>query len=82
METTVLTSKLVRTRLGGYLIDLKYVDEKVFLIEKVGEDDYVGVLTSARFLRENGIEIPAKEKTVVSKPDEKSDEKPEVKKKK
>ena len=60
METETLTSKQVRTRLGGYLVDLKYVKEKVFLIEKVGEDDYVGVLTSARFLRENGIEIPAK----------------------
>ena len=79
METTVLTSKLVRTRLGGYLVDVKYVDEKVFLIEKVGEDDFLGVLTSARFLRENGIEIPAKEK---SKPAETVDEKPEVKKKK
>jgi hypothetical protein len=28
------------------------------------EDDFVGVLTSARFLRENGIDIPAKEKAV------------------
>mgnify|MGYP004005621889 FL=1 len=62
METTILTSKQVRTRLGGYLIDLKYVDGTVFLIEKVGEDDFVGVLTSARFLRENGIDIPAKSK--------------------
>jgi hypothetical protein len=81
METTVLTSKLVRTRLGGYLIDLKYVDEKVFLIEKVGEDDFVGVLTSARFLRENGIEIPVKEKAIKAKSDDTA-EKPEVKKKK
>ena len=79
METTVLTSKLARTRLGGYLVDVKYVDEKVLLIEKGGEDDFLGVLTSARFLRENGIEIPAKEK---SKPAETVDEKPEVKKKK
>ncbi len=62
METTVHTSKQVRTRLGGYLVDLKYIDEKVFLIEKVGEDDFVGVLMSARFCRENGIKIPAKEK--------------------
>ena len=69
----------MRTRLSGYLVDLKYVDKKVFLIEKVGEDDYVGVLTSARFLRENGIEIPAKVAT--AKPDEKA-EKPEAKKKK
>ncbi|MBT4091274.1 MAG: hypothetical protein HOE30_22540 [Deltaproteobacteria bacterium] len=75
METTVLTSKQVRTRLGGYIVDLKYVDEKVFLIEKVGSDDYVGVLTSARFLRDNGIEIPAKGKA-------KSEDKADVKKKK
>lgn len=78
METEILTSKQVRTRLGGYIVDLKYVDEKVFLIEKVGEDDFVGVLTSARFLRENGIEIPAKGK---AKSDDKA-EKPEAKKKK
>jgi hypothetical protein len=49
---------LVRTRLGGYFVDLKYVAEKVFLIEKVGEDNFFGVLTSARFLRDNGIKIP------------------------
>ncbi|MBT4639066.1 MAG: hypothetical protein HN580_16700 [Deltaproteobacteria bacterium] len=79
METTILTSKQVRTRLGGYLIDLKYVDGTVFLIEKVGEDDFVGVLTSARFLRDNGIDIQAKGK---AKSDEKTDEKPETKKKK
>jgi hypothetical protein len=75
METEILTSKQVRTRLGGYLVDLKYVDEKVFLISKVGEDDYVGVLTSARFLRDNGIKIPEKGKA-------KSDDKAEPKKKK
>ena len=80
MQTEILQSKQVRTRLGGYIVDLKYVDEKVFLISKVGEDDWVGVLTSARFLRENGIEIPAKEK---AKSDDKAEEeKPEVKKKK
>jgi hypothetical protein len=78
METEILTSKQVRTRLGGYIVDLKYVDEKVFLIEKVGSDDYVGVLTSARFLRENGISIPTKSK---AKSDDTA-EKPEVKKKK
>jgi hypothetical protein len=47
----MITSKQVRTRLGGDLVDLKHVDSKVFLIEKVGEDDFVSVLTSARFLR-------------------------------
>jgi hypothetical protein len=79
METTTLTSKQVRTRLGGYLVDLKYVDEKVFLIEKVGSDDYVGVLTSARFLRENGIKIPAMGKEVVET--ETTEDKPKSKKK-
>jgi hypothetical protein len=77
METEILTSKQVRTRLGGYLVDLKYVDSKVFLIEKVGSDDYVGVLTSARYLRENGIDIPAKGKTEVVE----TEEKPKSKKK-
>jgi hypothetical protein len=43
----------------------------------VGEDDFVGVLTSARFLRENGIEIPAKGKNEV----EKAEVKPKSKKK-
>ena len=80
METEILSSKQVRTRLGGYLVDLKYVNEKEFLIEKVGEDDFVAVLTSARFLRENGIDIPAKGKEAVST--ETTEEKPEVKKKK
>jgi hypothetical protein len=79
METETLTSKQVRTRLGGYLVDLKYVKEKVFLIEKVGEDDFVGVLTSATFLRENGIEIPAKGKTEVVETEEPT--KPKSKKK-
>ncbi len=73
METTIVTSKHVRQRLGSLILDIKYIDEKVFLIEKVGDDDYVGVLTSARFLRENGIDIPEKGK---------SESKPEVKKKK
>ena len=80
METEILNSKQVRTRLGGYIVDLKYVDSKVFLIEKVGEDDFVAVLTSARFLRENGIDIPAKGKEAVST--DTSEEKTEVKKKK
>ena len=77
METTELSSKQVRTRLGGYLVDLKYVDEKVFLISKVGQDDWVGVLTSARFLRDNGIELPEKGKS-----DPKPESKPDAKKKK
>jgi hypothetical protein len=37
---------------------------------KSGEDDYDGVLTSARFLRENGIDIPEKGKAE-SKPEKK-----------
>ena len=45
-----------------------------------GQDDFVAVLTSARYLRENGIDIPAKGKEAVST--ETTEEKPEVKKKK
>ena len=70
METEILNSKKVRTRLGGYLVDLKYVDEKVFLISKVGEDDFVGVIMSAKMARENGIDIPEK-----GKPESKSEPK-------
>ncbi len=44
----------------------------------MGEDDYVGVLMSARFCRENGIKIPAKPKAVKAK----SEDKAEAKKKK
>jgi len=77
-NTTVVNSKTVRQRLGSLILDIKYIDEKVFLIEKVGEDDYVGVLTSARFLRENGISIPARGK---AKSEDKAEEKPDKKKK-
>jgi len=73
METTVVTSKHVRQRFGSVILDLKYIDEKVFLVEKVGEDDFSAVILSARYCRENGIDIPEKGK---------SESKPEVKKKK
>ena len=43
----------------------------VILIEKVGSDDYVGVLVNAQFLRDSGVDIPELEKS-----------KPEPKKKK
>lgn len=76
METTIVTSKQVRQRLGSVILDLKYIDDKVFLIEKVGEDDFVGVIMSASLARENGIEIPEKG----SAP--KTESKPETKKKK
>ncbi len=66
METEILNFKQVHIRLSRYLVDLKYVDEKEFLIEKVGNDNYVGVLTSAGFLRENGIDIF--EKSGISEP--------------
>jgi hypothetical protein len=45
-------------------------------VEKVGSDQYVAVFCSVSFLESNGIEIPAKAATA------KSEEKPEVKKKK
>ena len=77
METTIATTKLVRTRLGTYVLDLKYKPDDIILIEKVGSDQYVGVLCSVKFLEDNGIEIPARGKT-----DVKSDDKVDAKKKK
>ncbi len=75
METAIVSSKQVRQRLGSVILDLKYIDGKIFLIEKVGEDDFVGVTMSAKMARENGIDIPEKGK---SEPESK----PESKKKK
>jgi hypothetical protein len=57
------------------ILDLKYIDGKMFLITKVGDGDFVGVVMSAVLARGNGIEIPVKRK---SQPEEK----PEPKKKK
>jgi hypothetical protein len=62
METTIVTSKQVRQRLGTLLLDLKYKPEDVILVEKVGSDDYVAVLCNAQFLRDQGVEIPEKGK--------------------
>jgi hypothetical protein len=78
METTIATTKLVRTRLGTYVLDLKYKPDDIILIEKVGSDQYVGVLCSVKFLEDNGIEIPAKSK---AKSEDKVEEKPDKKKK-
>ncbi len=75
METAIVPSKHVRQKLGSVILDLKYIEDKVFLIEKVGEDDFAGVIMSASLARENGIDIPEKGK---SEPEEK----PEQKKKK
>ena len=58
------------------MLDLKYKPDDIILIEKVGSDQYVAVFCSVSFLESNGIEIPAKAATA------KSEEKPEVKKKK
>ncbi len=74
METTIVTSKQVRQRLGTLLLDLKYKPEDVILVEKVGSDDYVAVLCNAQFLRDEGVEIPEKGKV-------KAESKPEKKKK-
>ncbi len=37
---------------------MKYRPEGLILIEKVGSDDYVGVLSNAQFLRDQGVNIP------------------------
>ncbi len=71
MEHTIVTSKQVRQRLGTYLLDLKYKPDDIILVSKPGSDDYVCVLANPQMLRDQGVEIPALEKS-----------KPEVKKKK
>lgn len=68
METTIVTSKQVRQRLGTYLLDLKYKPEDIILVQKPGSDDFVCVLANAQFLRDQGVDIPALEK---SKPESK-----------
>ncbi len=73
METTIVTSKQVRQRLGTYLLDLKYKPEDIILVSKPGSDDYVCVLANPQMLRDAGIELPEKGK---------SEPKPEPKKKK
>lgn len=72
MELTVQSSKMVRQRLGQIILDLRYVPEKVFAIEKPGSDDYVAVICNAQWLRDQGVAIPAMEK---SKPEKKSEPK-------
>ncbi len=67
METTTATTKQVRTRLGTYVLDLKYKPDDIILIEKVGSDGFVGVLCSVQFLEDNGVKIPAKAKAEVKK---------------
>ena len=82
METTIVTSKQVRQRLGTYLLDIKYKPEDIIVVEKPGSEDFVCVLANPQFLRDQGVEIPEKGKADKSKSDEKTDEKPETKKKK
>jgi hypothetical protein len=61
MEHQVVTSKLLRTRLGTFATDLKYKgDELMFLVDKPGEDDYQIALVSVKYLRDNGISVPSK----------------------
>jgi len=65
--------------LGGLILDLKYLSDEIFLIEKRGEDQFVGCLCSVKFLEDHGVKIEAKvgESEVVE-----TEEKPEPKKKK
>jgi hypothetical protein len=58
-KQTVLSTKQVRTRLGGYVVDMKYMPDDIFLIEKKGEDDFVGCLCSVKFLEDHGVTIDA-----------------------
>jgi hypothetical protein len=76
MEHTVVTSKQVKQRLGTLILDMKYKPEDIILIEKVGSDEYVGVLCNPQVLCDAGIEIPAKAKPdAKAKSEEKADKK-------
>ena len=73
METKIVTvvSKQIRQRLGTYLLDIKYVPETIICVEKVGSDDYVAVICNAQWLRDQGVDIPAKGKSKPEKADSK-----------
>ncbi len=77
MEPEIVTSKHVRSKLGGILLDIRYVAGKVFLVSKPGSEDFDAVIMSASLARENGIDIPEKGKS-----ESKPDTKPDTKKKK
>ena len=76
-KQTVLGTKKVRTRLGGFIIDMKYMPDDIFLIEKRGEDQFVGCLCSVKFLEDHGVKITAK----VGESEEVTEDKPKAKKK-
>jgi len=59
-KQTVLGTKKIRTRLGGFIIDMEYMPDEIFLIEKRGEDQFVGCLCSVKFLENHGVKIAAK----------------------
>jgi hypothetical protein len=58
-KQTVLSTKQVRTRLGGYIVDMRYMQDDIFLIEKKGSDRFVGALCSVKFLEDHGVKIDA-----------------------
>jgi len=65
METTIVTSKQIRTRLGTYMLDLKYKPTGLFLVEKPGSDDFAAVVCNAQWLRDQGVKIPLKTNTEI-----------------
>jgi hypothetical protein len=44
---------------------MKYMPDDIFLIEKKGEDNFVGALCSVKFLKDLGVKITAKVGEVV-----------------
>jgi hypothetical protein len=50
------------------MLDIKYKPEDLILVQKPGSDDFVYVSANAQFLRDQGVETPALEK---SKPESK-----------
>jgi len=73
------STKEIRQKLGGLLVDLKYLPEDIILIEKKGEENFVGCLCSIKFLEELGYSVKSKLGEVVST--EKTEDKPKSKKK-
>jgi hypothetical protein len=51
------STKEIRQKLGGLLVDLKYLPDDIILIEKKGEENFVGCLCSIKFLEELGYSV-------------------------
>ena len=53
LTSLLLSTKQVKTLLGGYVVDMKYVPNDIFLIEKRSDDSFVGALCCIKFLEDH-----------------------------